>query len=333
MFSPSQIRAAVERHFEVVPSRSSQEELVFLCPVCNDSSGNRSVNLRTGYTNCWKCGGGGRIDRWLKHQGIEHDLEATQPATVEGVEASLDLGKVLAPEQDGPAVVTEIPLPSSFTYLDDPAPADTETHASYVRLAGRMARRKHLDLEDFVAAGAGLALGNPRWAPYVIFPILEWGRVVYFQGRTMIDMPGEPTKQFPSRNEFPRGSRYWLDGIDELRATGGVGVVVESILNRLSLKRELARRGLTGYTPVACFRHQLSPEQIAKFGRLRGLTELVLLYDVDATEDAHKEALRIGGRFPLVTVAEMPEGDANDNAKLAVDQLLARKQPDPIRLL
>ena len=193
-----------------------------------------------------------------------------------------------------------------------------------------MARRKNLDLEDFMAARVGLALSNYRWAPYAIFPIFEWGKVVYYQGRTMIDMPGEPTKLFPSRSEYPRGSRYWIYGVDDLRALGGRVVVVESILNKLSLDKELARRGITEFVVVACFKHKLSSEQLVKLQRIRNILEIVLLYDADATDAANAEALRIRPKFPLVTVAKMPKGDANDNAPLAVNQILLRAKPNPL---
>ena len=164
----------------------------------------------------------------------------------------------------------------------------------------------------------------------MIFPVWEWGRVVYWQGRTMIDPFEGSTKEFPSRAELPRGSRYWVYGIDELRQTGGIVVLVESILNVLSLRRELIARGLTEFVPVCIFKHHISPEQKDKIGRCRNIQELVFLYDSDATADADKEADSLVNCFPRVSVAAMPEGDANDNAALAVDQVLARRPPVPV---
>lgn len=323
------IRSAVESKFDVIRDRSTDEELVFICtqPGCGDTSGNRSVNLKTGLTSCWRCGKGGNIVSWSKRIGVELDLskDSLSSTTVEDIEQAFSelTGKSRAGLVD---VVTEVDLPRGFT------PLTMDGTDTYHRLAGAMARRKNLDLQALVEAGAGVAPSNHLWEPYVIFPVIEWGRVVYYQGRTMIDPPGGTTKKFPSRKSLPRGSRYWIYNIDELREKGGTAIAVESILNVLSLKLELDYRGITGFVPIAVFKHKLSPEQVAKLRRIKKISELNFLYDVDATADANNEAYRLANSFPSVSVTTMPVDDANDNARLAVDQLLARTRPEVLLL-
>lgn len=328
MLSSAKIRSLVEANFEVVPARSNEHEITIICGLCRDTTGNRGVSLATGKTNCWLCGNGGSLKAYAYKVGVELDLHGddVQGASLDEIEeALLDLEE---PAATGTldTLVTEVALPKGFTELT------YDGTDGYHRLAAAMARRKHLTLDDLVTAYAGVAPGNHDWEPYVIFPVHEWGRVVYYQGRTMIDPYGGTTKKFPSRNELPRGSRYWLGGIDELRQTGGIVVLVESILNRLSLKREFMLRNLSGYVPIVVFRHKLSREQLSKLTRCRGITEVVFLYDADATASADAEARSVINRFPRVTVAEMPDGDANDDAALAVDRIMARRAPRALAL-
>ena len=77
-----------------------------------------------------------------------------------------------------------------------------------------MAKRKHLDFDILANAGVGFTRDDPRWEPFAIFPVFEWGRPVYYQGRTYVDTPGESTKLFPHKGECPLSSRYWLYNID-----------------------------------------------------------------------------------------------------------------------
>jgi len=323
MLSPSQIRSVVENYFEVIPSRSNEREIVILCGLCHDTSGNRGVNTTTGLTNCWRCGKGFTLKNYAKELGIELDIEEEVSGEIDDLDESLaELGET----RNRTEIVTEVKLPSGFM------PLTRDGRDGYHRMAAGMARRKKLTLEALVDAGAGVAPGNYRWEPYVIFPVWEWGRVVYYQGRTLIDPFEGETKQFPSRSELPRGSRYWIYGIDELRRTGGVAVLVESILNTLSLRIELAKRGLSEYVPICIFKHKLSKEQLAKLVRCRGVKEVSFLYDADATASADQEAAALVNKFPLVTVAEMPKGDANDDASLAVDRLLVRRPPEVLVL-
>jgi hypothetical protein len=321
-----EIRTFVEQNFDVIRERSSQDEIVFLCGTCNDSSGNRSVNVKTGLTSCWKCNIGGTIKSYAKRVGIEFNIDDRQ-GTTDSQEIEQSLNELRTGRAKGQVeIVTEVELPHGFT------PLTLEGNDTPHRLARAMARRKNLDMQALVEAGAGVAPDNPLWSPYVIFPVIEWGRVVYYQGRTMLDPPGGSTKKFPSRKLLPRGSRYWIYNIDELRERGGKAIAVESILNVLSLKIELQYRGITEFVPIGVFKHKLSPEQCSKLRRVKKVEELVFLYDADATASADAEAVRLVNSFELTSVAPMPVDDANDNAQLAVDQILARRKPEVLLL-
>lgn len=316
------LRQELERLFDVVPHRSTADELCIVCPQpgCGDQTGNRSVNLKTGKTNCFRCNQGGNVIAWASRIGIKIEVDgATGPLETSAIldlhhESTLALPPVKAVE-----------LPRGFTLLAD-AP-----RSCYTRFIRAMAERKNLLLDDFVEAGAGFTRDDPLWEPFCIFPVVEHGIVVYYQGRTYIDEPDVSTKKFPSRRALEYGARYWLYNIDALREpTARVAVVVESILNVLSLRWKLRELGMMEYVPVAVFKHRVSAEQWLKLNRISRITEVCLLFDHDATGLSWTDGLRFSGRKKL-SIAEMPPGendrkyDPNDDVEAAIEAIRTRK--------
>ena len=320
----TELRQTVSSLFEVVASRSTAEELVFLCPQpgCGDKSGNRSVNLKSGKTNCWKCNKGGDFVVWAGRLGIEITDQGVQAsADIDGLRERLDARPV---KRRAVPVISGVKLPVGFVRCAD------EPTSAYTKLIGRMACRKNLELKDFIQAGVGFCREG-LWEPYAIFPVTELGRTVYFQGRTYTDVPGESTKRFPSRQEVPLSSRYWIYNIDALsdsRVT--TAVVVESILNVLSLKKQFAREGVTDLAPVCVFKHGVSREQAAKLARFKHLQEVCILFDHDAVGLAWKTSEFLKS-FWRISVAEMEaigentKADPNDDVEAAMRALQVRR--------
>lgn len=311
--------------FQIVPDRCTQEEIVIVCPSCSDQSGNRGISVSTALTNCWRCGIGGNFFKWARGLGYEiEELEATA-LTVDEAQVYLNQLQAAANATNKvvPVYVSPVDLPRGFTRLED------EPNCYHARAIEKMARQKRLYWEDFVEAGVGFTREGP-WEPFAIFPVTEYGVTTYYQGRTYGYVEeGKTTKKFPHRSVIPFGSKYWLYGIDQLRAVKASRVIlVESILNVLSLRAELRYRGIDNVVPLAIFRHHISKEQAAKLAACRYVKEICLCYDSDATKDAWKQAISTYGITPeKFTVVEMPEGvDANDDAALAVDRWLDRKK-------
>lgn len=296
------LKDTVNRLFTVVRPRSSSHELVFICPepTCGDQSGNRSVNLRTGKTGCWRCNKGGDFVIWARRMGhvIEDDRPTAQPLE------SIDITGFI-PLSDPAPPVMEVTLPKGFI------PCSEKPHSVYSQLIGEMAETKNLTIEDFFEAGVGYTKTPGLWEPYAIFPVTEYARTVYYQGRTYVDVPGESTKRFPSRHELRYGSKYWVYNIDEVKTLKPpVVIVVESILNVLSLRRFLREHGILGVVPVAVFKHSVSRHQALKLFSHDSLEEVCLLYDHDASRMAWDKSQLLSDRLKL-TIAEMPPGENN----------------------
>jgi len=319
-----ELKQTVSSLFEVVASRSTADELVFLCPQpgCGDKSGNRSVNLRSGKTNCWKCNKGGDFVLWVKGLGIEVTESGVQAVTgIDDLRLRLDTAPIV---RRAVPVISGIKLPAGFVRCAD------EPDSAYTSLIGRMAKRKNLELQDLIKAGVGF-VRDGLWEPYAIFPVVELDRVVYFQGRTYTDTPGESTKRFPARTEAPLSSRYWIYNVDALAVKGvTTAVVVESVLNVLSLKKQFAKENVHDLVPVCVFKHSVSHEQTSKLARFKNLKEVCILFDHDATGLAWKTAEFLKS-FWQVSVAEMKvvgentKADPNDDVEAGMQALVDRK--------
>ena len=162
--------------------------------------------------------------------------------------------------------------------------------------------------------------------------------MVYYQGRTYVDVPRESTKRFPTREECPNSSKFWIYNIDELRKTGGIALAMESILNVLTMRRFFRENGITGIVPVCIFKHYLSKPQARKILEVPNLKEICLLYDHDATRLAWEKTPMLSDRVS-VTVAEMPPGpggeknDPNDDPVAAWAAFEARERSDALSIL
>lgn len=320
-----QLRQLLETHFDVISEASSSEEIVILCPEpgCGDSKGKRSFNTKSNLVHCWRCGQNDKSPHlavlWLRHHGIE--VEATdlsldlEPELIEAVEVQLEKPIIHA---------QQIELPPGFTLLAD------EPDCAYGQLIEKMAIRKHLELQDFIDAGVGFTREDSYWEPFAIFPTYELGKLVYYQGRSYgIEYENKAkhtsTKQFPSKKYVPLGASHWLYGFDSCLKQGTqVVIVVESILNVLSLRKILASMGITGVEVVAVFKHSISAPQKTKL-LASPAKEICLMFDGDATSSAWKEAKLLSGSR-TASVATMPVGiDGNDNAELAIEKFIERE--------
>lgn len=331
--SPEKLRHEIASAFQINKERSSDEEICILCPVpgCGDKNGNRFINVKTLFTNCWRC------------QGKQPNHVRTL-FQILGLE--LDDQHVLAPEElrdllrgtpeKAITPVQEVKLPDGFEFL-------TENRKScYWRFCREMAERKHLDIEDLEEANAGFTRDG-EWEPFCIFPVIEGPRVVYFQGRTYNDSGKDKTKKFPSKKDIPYGQSYWVYNLDALADEKiEIIVIVESILNVLSLRKRLRELEITHIMPVCVFTHYITRSQVAKLRRYRHVKEWCFLYDSDSTELAEETTGSLSALMPC-SIAAMPTGlnadgsiratnDANDDVDAALLAINDRTRSNPDKL-
>lgn len=322
----SLLKQEIESAFTIIAYRCTKDELVFVCPECGDKSGNRSVNLKTGTTNCFRCGKGvnnkGYFLAWAKALGYVFTSDDGQ--------SSLPVNKVLYASDDredsAVPVIEAVELPEGFT------PIASTPKNYYTKLITEMAERKNLFYDDFAEANVGYTMDDGLWEPYAIFPVVDYGITVYYQGRTYVDEPGQTTKRFPSKGKVKWGAGYWVYNIDAVRdIKPKIVIVVESILNVLSLRWKLRELGWDKeIVPVCVFKHGISKVQGLKLLRCPGIKEICLLFDHDAIDTTWKSVGYLANRL-TITVAEMPligenqKADPNDDVDLAIESIEKRK--------
>lgn len=334
--SPNRLRQEIGSLFTVVKERCTNEEIYIVCPVpgCPDKTGNRSINLKTGKTYCWHCRdkSKGNFFGWAKHLGYTVSQEEAHQVSREELAALIERKEEREPLTPLPV---DLKLPAGFKLLSE------NRKSCYWRFIREMAERKNLTIEDFEAVGAGF-VREGAWEPFCIFPVREYGQLVYYQGRTYDDEGVEVTKKFPNKRDVPLGSKYWVYNLNALApATVEVAIIVESVLNVLSLRKRLPEWMI----PVGTFTHHISRSQLAKFLRFKHVKEFCLLYDSDSTADAWDAADHMAGKLPI-SVAVMPTGqnsdgtvrvtnDANDDVEAALEAISQRqwfRRSVPIRL-
>jgi len=328
--SPDRLKIEISSNFQVVKERSTSEELMIICPVpgCGDLTGNRSINLKTQRTNCWRCSRTTQprhVKSLFRLLGIDlEDNAILEPDELRTILAEKP-EKALTPIQ-------EVPLPSGFLPLIE------NRKSCYWKFCKNMAERKHLGIEDLEEAGAGFTREG-EWEPFCIFPVREGPRTVYYQGRTYSDEGFDKTKKFPSKKIVPYGASYWIYGLDALRTPSiELVIIVESILNYLSLKRKLREGNLLEYAmPICVFTHFITRSQVFKMLRYKHVKEWCLLFDSDSTHLAEETALNLNSIMPM-TVAAMPPGinpdgtarttnDANDDVIAGLTAVHNRSKP------
>ena len=319
---PVDYRTIVRDLFQYV--KDLGDEIVFICPQCDDTKGHRSVNTRNGLTNCWRCGNepghAGSFIWWCRSLGYNVDDVAPPPelGEIEKLLDFIDAGDAIIPS------VVNVRLPKGFRALKQ------DPQSGYCRLIERMAVKKRLTLDDMMKAGVGFTTESPVWEPFAIFPVFEYGRLVYYQGRTYVDVEGQTTKRFPNRQECPYGMQNWIYNIDAIRTRRPKLVVaVEAILNVLSLEK-LTQEFVT----VSVFKHAVSHIQLSKLAAFKHIEEVCVLYDSDSTVNAWIEAGRKLSNRLRVSIAQMPrvngkKTDPNDNAQLALEVIRNRKPYTP----
>lgn len=326
----TQLKRTVEHLFDVIPGRSAGDELVFICPnpSCPDQTGNRSVNLKTGLTGCWRCNTGGLFIPWARSLGHDVDTTGMDDPSAESLQELLD--EIRKGENVG-----RISVLSTWAKCDLPSDVrrcEEYQNSWHSRKIEQMMIGKNLDWQAVLDADVHFTREDGRWEPYAIFPVKEWNEIVYFQGRKYDPEPGDKkTKLFPPRATHPMGSKYWVYGIDEIRAKPPKTlIVVESILNVLSLRWELTEQGLDDVDVVCVFKHNVSPFQIAKICSISGIEEINFMYDADSTASSWANAEKFSNTRK-VSVTEIdphmgPTTDANDDARHAVLKFRQRKE-------
>lgn len=310
--------ALLEDAFGSVWVDGSGEELMVLCPYCvkrghsPDKSGHLAINTAKNKAHCVRCDWGSQdAGDWLRKRGV----------TIYGLErAEMDLTSMMditrGIRKDYPLREQVLKLPEGFEYFED---GDEELFFldPYVKSMAD----KHIDMAQLIENRIGYCNAG-YYAGYVVFPFVQRGKLVYWQGRAalpkLLETP-KKKKANPSKASAPMGKNFWLYGAEEA-IPRGKAVLCEGPLDKISLRAYL-RKHEPGYAYALSVQgHTMSwPSEDghplnSQIGQLVALdpSEVCVLYDPDVREksEALAKLLQIAGLNAYA--GHLPWGDPND---------------------
>lgn len=215
----------LERRFGLTWLSHGGDQINVRCPYCHkrgmreDASGHLGINTRLNKAHCVRCGWGhGNAASWLE----KFDIHIT--VSVVDVIRETDSLKKIFDKKKVQFDSTTTPLPKEFSRITkDQNDSFTESLT-----------RKGISIGQMLSNGIGYCESG-AYDGYVIFPFLEDGEVVYFQGRAaypdLLSDPKKKKKNPESRNGM--GKNAWLYGIHRAKK-GCKMVLVEGTLDQIS---------------------------------------------------------------------------------------------------
>lgn len=186
--------------------------------------------------------------------------------------------------------IKEVELPPSFKLI-------TEGKSLYGKFAKNYLKGRGFKINQMEAAGVGYCTKGD-YAGYIIFPVYNNNRLVFYQGRKFVDIG--PKMKNPEFEKFGIGKTQVMYNSDALFIYNEINLV-ESITNALTL----------GPNTVASFGKELSPWQMSLI--INSPCKMVnLIYDNDAYYGALKQALQLVHYKKLKVVLMPIQKDVND---------------------
>lgn len=295
-------------------------ELTWFCPVCIDRRGSESnkqklhINISKGIGHCYRCEFGFRsLEHFFRtlNNGmptleelriIRREIKPVSTKAVESVNAVLK-PQVAVTSSD----LTAVKLPSEMVAM-------TKRKLSPMDGVGlRYLRSRGITDEQITRHEIGYC-STGRYAGYLIFPVRQFGSVVYFTTR----YAGKVTDGRKSNNP-PKADGFHAKSTCLLNYDGCVGkksvAIVEGPFDMMAWESAVALMGKT-----------ISDRQIALIDKLAasGTEEIIVSLDSDAVSYAHAVYTRLLGRVPKVTMLVLRDGDPFDNRD-KIDELAASR--------
>lgn len=142
--------------------------------------------------------------------------------------------------------------------------------------------------EDFQRYEVGTTILHPKLAnKYIIFLIREAGKLKgyvsrHYYSKKRLEAIKEETGFAPPRySNSDSDFAKLLYGYDEIEETTHTVILVEGVLDKTNVDRQLQLYELSDIKCLATFKSNLSPEQRLKLQRFKNLINLILFYDPD----------------------------------------------------
>lgn len=267
------------RSFLINPKLNTRGQYICDCPFCNKTR-HFYISKETQLWDCKKCGESGSIYKLLKHLDKTYllgDATVEERKIIKSIREMREEGKEVDEVDVSPLPVRKMPVGWKVT------------------VASTYLRNRGITDDDCKRYNIGYTALMKKYREYVLIPIYDGGEIRAFLGRY-------GAKKIPEgklRYNNSRGSDFsaLLFGYDEivLNETKTV-ILVEGIFDKIACDKHLELWDSNDIKCVCTFGKKISDIQIKKL-MLKGVDNIVLLYDFDALKDIKKYGLELNNFF------------------------------------
>lgn len=267
------------RDLLINPKLNRRGQYICDCPFCGKEQ-HFYISKETQLFDCKKCGEYGSIYKLLKQLDKTYLLGG---ATIEVRETINSLRSMLEDELESDEVeLKELPvihMPAGWKV----SVASTE----YLKNRG-------ITSKDCKRYNIGATDLYRKYQNYVLIPIYDGGKIRGFLGR--YGAKKVPSDRLRYNNSVGTEFSKILFGYDEITENTTTVILVEGIFDKIAVDKVLHLWDSEEIKCVCTFGKKISPEQSKKL-RLKGVTNVILLYDFDAIKDIKRYGLELENYF------------------------------------
>lgn len=267
------------RDLLINPKLNRRGQYICDCPFCGKEK-HFYISRQTQLWDCKKCGEYGSIYKLLKQLDKTYLLGG---ATVEIRETIQSLRSIVAESiEEDEVTLKELPV------IKMPVGWKVSV-VSTKYLLGR-----GITPADCKRYNIGATDLYRKYQNYVLIPIYDGGKIRGFLGR--YGAKKVPSDRLRYNNSVGTEFSELLFGYDEITENTTTVILVEGIFDKIAVDKVLHLWDNEGIKCVCTFGKKISPEQSKKL-MLKGVTNVILLYDFDAIKDIKKYGLELENNF------------------------------------
>lgn len=248
------------------------------CIFCG-KEGHMYVSKKTQLFDCKKCGEYGSVYKLLKQLDKTYLLEGS---TIELRETIQSLRNQIEEDDEDETNFKDLPIvkmPVGWKV--------SSSSTEYLKSRG-------ITSEDCIRYNIGSTNLYRKYQNYVLIPIYDDGAIKGFVGR--YGSKNVPYDKLRYNNSGNTKFSCLLFGYDEITENTSTVILVEGIFDKIAVDKTLSLWDSEEIKCVCTFGKKISNEQSKKL-MLKGVTNIILLYDFDAIKDIKKYGLELEKNF------------------------------------
>ena len=262
-----------------VEQETRSGQYICTCPFCGIEQ-HFYINKKTQMFDCKKCGEFGNIYKLLRFLDKTYLLNG---ATIENTDTIVSIRSMLASELESSEVsVTELPevkMPVGWRVLRNSNPY----------LLNRGITPELCERYKF-----GSTKMLRKYDNYVLIPIYDGGKIRGYVGR--YGSKRVPEGKLRYNNSIGTQFAQLLFGYDDITENTATVILVEGIFDKIAVDKVLKLWESEEVKCVCTFGKKISAEQIEKL-KVKGVSRVILLYDVDAIKDIKRYSIELENHF------------------------------------